>query len=100
MAQRMTIASEERVGSQSPCTFAEGQAVYLWDLHPNAASQWTPAKIVCKLGLLTYQVNTNGHLRQAYAGHLKMFNLPPTHHWIVAHLRVMEISSPQSVLLW
>ena len=49
MAQRMTIASEERVGSQSPRTFAEGQAVYLQDLRPNVASQWTPAKIVCKL---------------------------------------------------
>jgi len=27
--------------------------------------------IVCKLGLLKYQVDTNGHLRQAHVDHLK-----------------------------
>ena len=55
------------MGSQSPRTFAEGQAVHLRDLRPNVAG---PAKIVCKLGLLTYQVDTNGHLKQAHVDHL------------------------------
>ena len=45
--------------------------MFLRDLQPNAASRWIPAKIVCKLGLLKYQVDTNGHLRQAHVDHLK-----------------------------
>ena len=68
MAQWMSIVTEEWVGNQSPRTFSDGQAVYLCDLHPN---RWVSANIVRKLGLLAYEMNTNGHLRQAHIDHLK-----------------------------
>ena len=38
MAQRVSVATEDRVGSQSPRTFVDGQAVYLRDLRPSATS--------------------------------------------------------------
>ena len=71
MAQRMSIAAEERVGSQSPRTFADGQAVYVRDLRPSASSKRASANIVQKLGPLAYEVSINGYLRQAHVDHLK-----------------------------
>ena len=71
MAQRMSVSTEDRVGSQSPRTFAVGQAVYLRDLRPSATSRWVPANIVSKLGPLAYEVDANGHRRQAHVDHLK-----------------------------
>ena len=65
------MATEDRVGSQSPRTFVDGQAVYLRNLFPSETSRWVSANIVCKLGLLVYVVNTNGHRRQVHVDHLK-----------------------------
>ena len=71
LSQRMAVATEERIGSHSPRTFEPGQAVYLRDLRPSAASKWVPADIVQKLGPLTYKVNVDGYTRQAHIDHLK-----------------------------
>ena len=46
IAQRMSIAAEERVESQSPRTFANGQAVYVRDLRPCVSGKWASANIV------------------------------------------------------
>ena len=71
MAQRVSVAMEERVGSHSRRTFVDSQAVYLRDLRPSATSRWVPAHVVRKLGPLAYVVDTNGHCRQAHVDHLK-----------------------------
>lgn len=71
MAQRMSIAAEERVGDHAPRTFQDGQAAYLRDLCPTASSKWVAATIIHKLGPLVYEVAVNGHTRQAHVNHLK-----------------------------
>jgi len=40
LSQRMTVATEEQVGSHSPRTFENGQEVYLRDLRLSATSKW------------------------------------------------------------
>ena len=71
IAREMSVPTEDTVGSQSPRTFVDGQVVYLHDLHPSVTGWWVPANIVHKLESFAYEVDTNGHRRQAHVDHLK-----------------------------
>ena len=71
MSHRMSVEAEDRVRERSPRTFDAGQRVALHDLHPTASHKWWSAVVLQKLGALTYELNVEGHKRQAHVNHLQ-----------------------------
>ena len=72
MSQRVSLATEQKVGNRSPGVFKVGQAVLLRDLRPTAKHKWRAAVIAAQQGPLTYKVVVDGQIRQAHVDHLKI----------------------------
>ena len=73
MSQRLSLATEQRVGYRSPRVFKVGQAVLLRDLRPTATQKWRSAVISAQQGPLTYKAVMDVKVRQVHVDHLKAF---------------------------
>ena len=49
----------------------QGKRVALCDSSPTASQKWWPAVVLQKPGALTYELNVEGHKRQAHVDHLQ-----------------------------
>ena len=72
VSQRVSLATEQKVGNRSPRVFKVGQAVLLRDLRPTVRQKWRTAVISAQQGPLTYKVVVDGQIRQANVDHLKI----------------------------
>jgi len=70
LSQTLSAKAELKVGSTPLRNFEEGQEVLTRDHRPDTKSKWRRAKILSRLGPLTYKVSIDQQTRMAHVDHL------------------------------
>ena len=70
VSQRVSLATEQKVGNRSSRVYKVGQAVLLRDLRPTATQKWRAAVISAQQG--PFKVVVDGQIRQAHVDHLNI----------------------------
>lgn len=68
--QRVEQTVEKHIGDHQPRHFSVNSDVMIRDLRPNATEKWRKGTIMKTLGPLNYEVNIDGHTRQAHIDHI------------------------------
>ena len=70
LSQTLSSKAELKVGNTPLRNFEEGQEVLVRDHRPNAKSKWRKAKILARLGPLSYKVTMDHQTRNTHVDHL------------------------------